>query len=206
MKTVDGPVRSISFDVEEEARTEGKWRSTDSLLTRLRAGEAESLSEILERHWHACVLYAKSLLDQPDQDDVAQDLAQEAFVRLWEHRTRWAPETPPRILLLRIVRNLVLNEVRRLRIARKWVARVQASQRRYNPTPDDVLQCEQVRQRVRCAVASLPPRRREIFLLIRQQGMTYADVGEVMGISRQTVANQMSAALNTLRDALEPFQ
>jgi RNA polymerase sigma-70 factor (ECF subfamily) len=205
METVDGQVRCVSSDVEEEARSEGDSRGTVSPLGRLRAGEAASLSGILERHWHGCVLYARSLLDRPDEDDVAQDLAQEAFVRLWEHRERWDPATPPRILLLRIVRNLVLNEARRLRIARRWVTRVASSQHRFNPTPDDVFMAEQARQRVRCAVAALPPRRREIFLLVRHQGLTYADVGEIMGISRQTVANQMSAALDTLRDALEPI-
>ena len=55
------------------------------------------------------------------------------------------------------------------------------------------------------AIRDLPPRRREIFTLIRERGFSYAEIAEIMQISRQTVANHMSLALNDLRVLLRPF-
>jgi len=52
------------------------------------------------------------------------------------------------------------------------------------------------------AIAQLPARRREIFLLVRVHGLPYREVAELLEISPQTVANQMSAALAQLRQLL----
>ena len=52
------------------------------------------------------------------------------------------------------------------------------------------------------ALAALPHRRREIFTLSRFHGLTYHEIAETLGISRQTVANQMSTALAELRTSL----
>jgi RNA polymerase sigma-70 factor, ECF subfamily len=55
------------------------------------------------------------------------------------------------------------------------------------------------------AVSHLPPRRQEIFVLARAHGLSHQEIAEVMKISPQTVANQMSAALADLRQALGPL-
>ena len=52
------------------------------------------------------------------------------------------------------------------------------------------------------AVSGLPPKRQEVFRLAREEGLTYAEIAAVMGVSPQTVANQMSLALADLRKAL----
>jgi DNA-binding CsgD family transcriptional regulator len=53
------------------------------------------------------------------------------------------------------------------------------------------------------AIAALPPRRREVFRLARLDGLSYREIAEVMGLSPQTVANQMSRALTELHEALD---
>lgn len=205
METAGAHRRCSSPAIDEDGWSLGEDRSRPTPTTRLRAGDHQVLSEIVDHDWNRCIVYAMRLLDRPDSGDLAEELVQEAFVRLWLHRNRWKPNTPPRLLLLRILRNLILNEARRVDVRRRFLQRVKAAERRSNPTPDDILDGKQVREQVRQAVRALPPRRREIFLLVRQHGLTYSEVAETMGISRQTVANQMSAALHALRNALEPF-
>jgi RNA polymerase sigma-70 factor (ECF subfamily) len=55
---------------------------------------------------------------------------------------------------------------------------------------------------VESAITALPERRREIFVLSRYHGLSYREIAEVLEISPQTVANQLSAALATLRESL----
>ena len=55
------------------------------------------------------------------------------------------------------------------------------------------------------AVARLPDRRREVFRLVREEGLSYKDVAELMELSSQTVANHMGLAMADLRTALKPF-
>jgi RNA polymerase sigma-70 factor (ECF subfamily) len=59
---------------------------------------------------------------------------------------------------------------------------------------------------IRVAVASLPDRCREIFLLSREQNMTYAEIAKVLGLSIKTVETQMGRALKALRTRLDVDQ
>jgi RNA polymerase sigma-70 factor (ECF subfamily) len=58
---------------------------------------------------------------------------------------------------------------------------------------------------IREAIAQLPERSRAVFLLCRDQGLSYADAAEVLGISPVTVKSQMGRALASLRTSLAPF-
>ena len=71
--------------------------------------------------------------------------------------------------------------------------------------PDRDVELSELKQAVSKAVRALPPRRREIFRLVREGGFSYEEIAEIMEISRQTVANHMSLALSDLRVMLRPF-
>jgi RNA polymerase sigma-70 factor (ECF subfamily) len=58
---------------------------------------------------------------------------------------------------------------------------------------------------VRAAVASLPPRCREVFELSRVRGLKYGEIAQALGVSVKAVEAQMGKALRTLRERLAPF-
>jgi RNA polymerase sigma-70 factor (ECF subfamily) len=168
--------------------------SADPLLARLASGDEAALGEMLAASWTPLVQYLGRLLAS---QDAAADAAQEAFVRLWEHRERWTAGSA-RALIFRIGRNAALDLQRRAEARRRHLPDPQPSP----PTPADDLERARLVERCSAALASLPERRREVFELVRLSGLTHREAAEALGLSPQTVANTMSLALKDLRELL----
>ena len=170
-----------------------------SLMDEIREGSEPALGELMDLCWPELVRYAASQLGDVD---LARDIAQEAFIQVWERRRGWRPRGSARVYLYRIVRHLVIDRKRRRAVRRRWrdrQGRDDAIRGGHAPSPADMLEATLLADRFRTAVASLPDRRREVFELVFQRGLTHAEAAAVMKVSAQTVANQMSAALRTVR-------
>lgn len=134
--------------------------------------------------------------------DDAKDVAQEAFIRLWEQHSRLRPSGSVRAYLYQIARNLAINERKRRALHGTLAAEVEPPS---VPTPATDLEAADLHAIVDHAIASLPDRRREAFVLAHLQSLPHREIAETMGISPQTVANQISAALADLRRMLAPL-
>lgn len=166
-------------------------------LERIRKGDQQALAALLREAWAPLVRYLKRL--SPGAL-AAEDAAQEAFVRLWEHRERWHGGTA-RGVLFRIGRNVARDAQRRADVRRRLGTEVRAHGARPR-TPAEELRAAQVEERVREALEALPARRREVFELVRLHGLSYRETAEALEISEQTVANHVSRALGELRRRL----
>lgn len=165
-------------------------------------GGAFGLAGVMKTHWSPLVEYASRIVRSRD---AAEDVAQEAFVRLWERRARWQASGSLPALLYRIARNLALDAVRRGEAQRRLVGRPQDGQGFEASTPLSLLEEKELILLFDQAIATMPPRRREVFVLARFEGLSYRAISEKMGISPQTVANHMCAALADLRVKLAPY-
>lgn len=176
----------------------------EAAFARLAAGDPAALDTLLRHYWSPLLNYVKGLISDHDG---AQDIAQEAFLYLWEGRQRWTPTGSARALLYRVARSRALNHVRHHRVRERAEPLVEAFQpgRRWTPTPLQILEQAELRGAIDEAIDALPPRRREVFVLGYVHGCRHAEVAEIMEISVQTARNQMSAALADLRRMLEPF-
>lgn len=170
-------------------------------MLRIRLGEQAALGELMDRHWKPLVRYALRFLGDLDG---AEDAVQEAFVRVWAKRADWVPSGNPRSFLYRIVRNLVLQEREKREVRRRW-REARPPEEPAGDSPDDSLEADTLRRDLDRAIGALPARRQEIVVLARFHGLSYRQISEVMEISPQTVANQMSAALRELRVALAMY-
>lgn len=172
-----------------------------AVILGLQSGDPAILDLLLDRFWTPLITYTASLLQSWDD---AEDVVQETFVRLWERREEWGVRGSLRALLFQIARNLALDETRRRHRHLELLKGRDVLPRR-GTTPAAEFEGSLLQTAYEAAVAALPERRREVFLLSRHHGLSYQQVAVVMEISPQTVANQMSAALAELRCALEPF-
>lgn len=163
-------------------------------LERIRAGDEGALEELVRDVWAPLV---RHLTPITGSRDVAEDVAQEALVRLWERRERWEAGSA-RALVYRIARNLAVDDARRARVRRRSLNQG-VGRPRACPTPEEDVVSSEVAARVAAACEGLSARRREVFELVRFGGLSFQEVAEGLDLSAQTVANHMSAALRQLR-------
>ncbi|HUE95671.1 MAG TPA: RNA polymerase sigma-70 factor [Longimicrobiaceae bacterium] len=170
-------------------------------MERIAQGSEAALAELLSRYWTPLLRFAFRYLDDAD---AAEDVVQEAFSRVWLHRDRWHSGGTPSGYLYRIVRNLAIHEQEKRKVRSRWnrEQRLRVGEEACQE-PDSG---DEVRSALEAAVAALPARRRDVFILGGLHGLPYKEIAEVMGISAQTVANQMSAALRQLREALAEYR
>jgi RNA polymerase sigma factor (sigma-70 family) len=132
----------------------------------------------------------------------AEDLVQDTFLRLWERQAdlRERPLQPGYVV--RIGRNLAIDFKRRERIA-PFVGGIDGLQfiKDPTPTPEDHTIASQNLRVISDAIASLPPRAREVFVMARIDGLTYVEIGKRLGISPKTVFSHMVVALERLDQA-----
>lgn len=138
--------------------------------------------------------------------DVAEEIVQDLFLTLWaKQRSAGSTELTAAYLFV-AARNRALKHLRHGRV----VARVheqeasEQSERAAGGT-DHELRYREAAAAVEAAIAELPDRCREIFVLSRRQHMSYAEIATALGISVKTVEVQMWRALRKLRDALAEY-
>lgn len=169
----------------------------------IRAGNEQAFRQLFDALYGPLLGFARSLVRD---EAVAEDVVQEAFVRLWDRRERLDEEIPLRAWLFRTVRNLALNIRRdtttRERLLGDPLVADTAAAPRPPAAPDVATEGTDLHARVTLLVTELPPRQREALLLSRVEGLSHAEVAAAMGCAPRTVNNHLVAALGTLRRRL----
>ncbi len=175
----------------------------DRFMAAVRGGSSQALGRLMDLCWEDLVRYAARQLGDVD---LARDVVQDAFIHVWERRRGWRPRGSARAYLYRIVRHLVIDEKRKQDVRRRWAERQQWADAPRPATPAEEFDARVLADAFEAAVASLPQRRRDVFELVFQRGLSHAEAAAVLDISVQTVANQMSAALRSVRQAVSATQ
>lgn len=171
------------------------------LLDALRAGREDAFETIFRSHYADLVRFGESLLRDRG---VAEEVAQDVLLELWKRRETLRVETSLKAYLFRATRNRALNEIRHDNIVAREEANVASMQQPVEQSDRHTLDAE-IDAALREAIATLPPRCREVFQLSRQQGLTYAEIAAALEISVKTVEAQMGKALRVLRERLKPW-
>ena len=177
--------------------------SDEALLSGLAAGDAEAATAFIRRF--QARVYGLVLTIVRDEG-IAEDVAQETFMRAWKHARTYDPRRGRvSTWLLTIARNLAIDVVRVKRpqpldpdvVANKLQhAGVAGSPADEGPSPDE-------RGRVRDAIAELPPEQRRALFLAAYLGRTAKEIGELEGLPLGTVKSRIRTAMLKLRDSLE---
>ncbi len=171
----------------------------DALMRRAAGGDTGAFGVIVQAYQGRLVRFAARLLGDTD---AAQDAAQEAFLRLWRLRGSYQPCGCLRAYLFRTVRSVCLDHAR---VRRPWEL-LEEGAGGAGSDPAELVQSRSLAEAVRLAVQSLPEPQRVVFALSQYEGLSYAEIAEVLDCPAGTVASRKHQATETLRRKLYPWR
>lgn len=136
------------------------------------------------------------------EEALAREFVQETFLRLWIHRAELHDVQLPGSWLFRIAANLCMMHLRSLATRRGLQQRVYESMAPGAFPVQEVVEHRDLQRLIQKAVDALPEKRRQVYLLSREAGLTHQQIADQMGISVHTVKNQLGTALRSIQDQL----
>ena len=133
--------------------------------------------------------------------DMAEDFVQDAFVKLWQNcaKVLWKKT---KSFLFTVANNLFLNTISHKKVVlahHKLTAKTNST----NETPEFILEEQEFLKKLQKAIADLPEKQREVFLLNRIDKKKYREIAELLEVSMKTVEKRMSDALRVLRSKIK---
>jgi RNA polymerase sigma-70 factor (ECF subfamily) len=195
-----------------DARAELDPESDAALMLRLAAGD-EACFTILAEKYHRPMIHF--LFRMVRNQAVAEELAQEVFLRVYRSRETYRAEAKFTTWLYRIATNLAVNYARDTRRERgAQTVYLDAPDEETGTTPDVADERPNVEQRlmrsermaaIRAQVMALPERQRAAVLMHKYQGFDYRQIGEVLKLSESATKSLLFRAYQTLREKLKDF-
>jgi RNA polymerase sigma-70 factor (ECF subfamily) len=168
----------------------------EALLIRVGRREAAAFKEIAERKLPRILSLATRMLDDRNE---AEDIAQEAFLRIWKYAARWKPGRARfDTWLHRVVLNLCYDRLR----SREDPTEVLPEQIDTALMPADVMDASAKSARVAAALAALPDRQREALVLHYYQELPNVEAAALMGVSVEALESLLARARKGMRATL----
>jgi RNA polymerase sigma-70 factor (ECF subfamily) len=187
--------------------------SDSELMERYRDGDEEAFGQLVNRFQRPLInFFFRLTWDR----FLSEDYAQEVFARLVRYRGSYRRTAKFTTYMFRIAKNYWIDRYRENK-GSPDVASLDAPMggdggralhlrdtvAADGPTPEQVVRNEEIRTRIKAAVARLPSEQRLVFVLAENQGLKYTDIAEVMEIPVGTVKSRMHAAMRRLRELLK---
>jgi RNA polymerase sigma-70 factor (family 1) len=133
--------------------------------------------------------------------ELAEDIAQNAFVKLWENCKILKKEQAKSFLFTTAIR-LSLNQIKHQKIVANYEINF-VSKSSDKESPQFILEENEFKIRLEKAINNLPQKQREVFLLNRFENQTYKEIAEQLDLSVKAVEKRMKLALESLRDVVK---
>jgi len=170
------------------------------LLRRVKGSDPDAFGELF--HKYQPMVYRQVFFRVRDVD-IAHEIVQATFVRIWEHRSTLKPHLHFLALTLRISQNLVRDMARHQSTRDRLAGEIPVPSASEGDDPLAILQLRMLEEQIVEIVSNrLGERCRAVFLLSRYEGKSHLEIAAVLGISVKTVENQIAHALRTLKRAL----
>ena len=167
-------------------------------MVKVARGEEPAFRVLARRHAARAIGFARRITGS---DADAEEIVQEALLRVWINAPRWRPVAAFRTWFYRVVVNLCLTRRRRARFVP--IEQI-AEPVDLSPGPVEQIEREESDRRLAAAIARLPERQRTAITLTYDEGLSNADAAAVIGTSVSGLETLLVRAKRNLRTALGP--
>lgn len=166
------------------------------LIRRIGEGDQQACRHVVDAYLDRIVSYAYRMLSDASE---AEDVAQEAFLRLWRQAPKWRAEAPVIHWLHRVTYNLCIDRLRK--------AKPVSIDAVPEPTDPALSPAAEVHQgelagAIDAAIQALPERQRAAIVMVHQEGLSNIETAEVMGVSVEAVESLLARGRRGLKKSL----
>jgi RNA polymerase sigma-70 factor (ECF subfamily) len=172
------------------------------LFILIKQGDKKSFETLFRKYYAPLCHFSRKYVK--DKDD-CEEIVQGFFMKIWDKRGDLDITTSVKNYLLSSIRNRCLNYIKHEKIKLGYQAEVMKNPNGQIDTTNFIMEVDLI-ERIDQSIASLPARRREIFVMSREQGLKYREIADQLGISIKTVETQMGQALKELRENLKEYK
>ncbi len=169
----------------------------DELVLRLQKADKEAFIALYDRYHVLIYQWTIKLVKVPQ---LAEDLVQDVFLKIWQIRERVDPKQSFPAFLYRISRNMAFNMLKKIASEEKLQAQVMAELSSNCESAENKILWHQYEELLHNAVEQLPKQRQKVFRLCRTEGKSYEEVAQELGISRNTVKEHMVFAVKNIKE------
>ncbi len=156
-----------------------------------------SLEQVYKQYWQKLYIYAFNVLREKE---LCEDIVQNIFIDLWTRRND-VQISDLKSYLYQSVKHQIFNHFRKSNYKKELFDKLILLNSEYNI--DELYEQKELKIQIRNAVSDLPEKRRIIFEMSRYEGISNKEISENLNISLQTVKNQISASLKSIRNSLK---
>lgn len=174
----------------------------DFLFLKLKQGDVGAFETLFQNKrlqlLKFITVYTKSV-------EVAEELTQEVFVRLWNARENIDVSKNGTSYLYTIAKNLSLNYLRAQTKEATLKNELWQRSKRFNSTPEEHIVFKEYMTIFNTILEELPQKKRMIYTMSKQDGKSHDEIAAKLGLSKKTVKNNLSQTLRLIRNRLEPY-
>ncbi|HOV72202.1 MAG TPA: RNA polymerase sigma-70 factor [Dysgonamonadaceae bacterium] len=172
------------------------------LIRAFKNGDQKAFEKLFERYHKKLYAYLMRLLDSKED---AEEIVQESFIKIWEKREEFIEGYSFDAFLFTIAKNTFLNFTREKVNRRVFEDHFQIINEMESDKTDDYVIFKETREIIRLIIDGMPPRRREVFIMRKVEGLSRKEISEKLGISVITVDSQLLKANTYLKDELKKY-
>lgn len=171
-----------------------------SLLHKLAAGDINAFNQLFKVLWDK--VYSAALV-LTKSSELAEDISQEVFLRLWQNRSNATSIENLEAFLFITARNLIYTRLSRIKLEAAYSTYLRHQV--VKPESDTEMKTDllQLRTIIDTGIRQLPPQQQKAFRLSREKGLSHEEISQQMGVSRATVKDYIVKAIAFLRKYLQ---
>jgi RNA polymerase sigma-70 factor (family 1) len=170
------------------------------LFARMSTGDEHAFAQIF---FHYSQRIYGFILSKTKSEDLTEEIVQEVFIKLWNKREELADVDNYGAYILTMATNKTYDFLRKMASEERLKQQVWSSIQNYSNLTEETLDLKASQALLREAIEQLPPQRKKVFILSRQEGLSHIEIAERMNLSPKTVNNHLVEALRFLKNYIQ---